>query len=237
MGINFPNAPVVDQLYPSPPVAGLAVYRWDGEKWTTQGATATKTPVYTDGSTPMAAQLTLVTPPVATTDASSKKYVDDSIAATVGGSVTSSRVTGTTTNDDAAAGFVGEYKHAEIAQAASVPLPNNNAILSLPLTAGDWDVSAAMMLNNIGSSGTLTWQAAGLNTVNNAMPAAGTPAFNGMFFYGVAGSSLPNNVIGFLLGPVRFSLAAAGTIYLLGNGINTLNTLNAYGQIRARRVR
>jgi hypothetical protein len=38
MGINFPNAPTVGQLYPQPPVAGVPIYRWDGEKWTTTGA-------------------------------------------------------------------------------------------------------------------------------------------------------------------------------------------------------
>lgn len=77
MGINFPSAPAVDQLYPQPPVAGLPVYRWDGQKWTTQGASATKTPVYTDGSTPMTAQLKLFgSPPVATNDAVPKSYVD-----------------------------------------------------------------------------------------------------------------------------------------------------------------
>lgn len=35
MGINFPNAPTLNQLYPQPSVPGLPVYRWDGEKWTT----------------------------------------------------------------------------------------------------------------------------------------------------------------------------------------------------------
>jgi hypothetical protein len=38
VGINFPNAPTTGQLYPSPPVAGMPVYRWDGAKWTTVGA-------------------------------------------------------------------------------------------------------------------------------------------------------------------------------------------------------
>lgn len=76
MGINFPNSPTIDQLYPQPAVAGLPVYRWDGEKWTTQGASPTKTPVYTDGTTPMTAQLTLIAPPVNPTDAAAKSYVD-----------------------------------------------------------------------------------------------------------------------------------------------------------------
>ena len=33
MGINFPNAPTVGQLWPSPAVAGQPVWQWDGEKW------------------------------------------------------------------------------------------------------------------------------------------------------------------------------------------------------------
>jgi hypothetical protein len=77
MGLNFPNAPTTNQLYPQPPVAGMPVYRWDGEKWTTQSTIPTKTPVYIDGSTPMAAQLKLFgSPPVAANDAVPKSYVD-----------------------------------------------------------------------------------------------------------------------------------------------------------------
>jgi hypothetical protein len=33
MGLDFPATPTVGQLYPSPPTAGVPVYRWDGEKW------------------------------------------------------------------------------------------------------------------------------------------------------------------------------------------------------------
>jgi hypothetical protein len=36
VSINFPNAPTTGQLYPSPPVAGVPVYRWDGAKWLIQ---------------------------------------------------------------------------------------------------------------------------------------------------------------------------------------------------------
>ena len=77
MGINFPAAPTVGTLHPQPPQAGVPVYRWDGEKWTTTGAAATKTPVYVDGSTAMTAQLTLIAPPVNPTDAAAKSYVDN----------------------------------------------------------------------------------------------------------------------------------------------------------------
>jgi len=35
MGINFPSSPTVGQKYPSPSVAGVPTYTWDGQKWTT----------------------------------------------------------------------------------------------------------------------------------------------------------------------------------------------------------
>ena len=37
MGINFPASPSLNQKYPQPAVAGVPVYTWDGEKWTTVG--------------------------------------------------------------------------------------------------------------------------------------------------------------------------------------------------------
>ena len=37
MGINFPASPTVGQRHPQPAVAGIPVYTWDGEKWTTVG--------------------------------------------------------------------------------------------------------------------------------------------------------------------------------------------------------
>jgi hypothetical protein len=81
MGINFPNAPTTGQLYPQPAVAGVPVYRWDGTVWTTVGgAIGGKTAVYTDGTTPMTAQLQLVDPPVGGLSATSKNYVDASDA-------------------------------------------------------------------------------------------------------------------------------------------------------------
>lgn len=76
MSMLFPNSPSVGDLGPVPPISGGPVYRWDGEKWTTQGVGGSKTPVYTDGSTAMTAQLTLIAPPVNPTDAAAKSYVD-----------------------------------------------------------------------------------------------------------------------------------------------------------------
>ena len=35
MALNFPSSPTVGQKYPASPVAGVPIYAWDGEKWTT----------------------------------------------------------------------------------------------------------------------------------------------------------------------------------------------------------
>jgi hypothetical protein len=72
--LDFPNAPTTGQTYPSPAIANTPVYQWDGTKWITHASS--KTPVYTDGSNPMAAALTLSGDPVNPTDAADKSYVD-----------------------------------------------------------------------------------------------------------------------------------------------------------------
>jgi hypothetical protein len=76
MAMDFPNTPTVGQVWPSPAVAGQPVYKWDGTVWSSLGAQPGKMPVYTDGSSPMTAQLTLVGNPVNPTDAVPKAYSD-----------------------------------------------------------------------------------------------------------------------------------------------------------------
>ena len=36
--LDFPSSPTNGQKYPASPIAGIPTYTWDGEKWTTQGA-------------------------------------------------------------------------------------------------------------------------------------------------------------------------------------------------------
>jgi hypothetical protein len=35
LALDFPSSPTIGQKYPQPPIVGVPVYRWDGEKWTT----------------------------------------------------------------------------------------------------------------------------------------------------------------------------------------------------------
>jgi len=76
---DFPSSPSVNQKYPASPVAGQPTYTWDGQKWLVADLSG-KTPIYTDGSTAMAAQLTVQNPPVNPTDAAAKAYVDGKTA-------------------------------------------------------------------------------------------------------------------------------------------------------------
>jgi hypothetical protein len=34
MALNFPDTPTIGQTFPQPPVSGMPIYTWDGEKWT-----------------------------------------------------------------------------------------------------------------------------------------------------------------------------------------------------------
>lgn len=45
--LDFPNTPAVGATFPDPPVAGLPVWRWDGDRWVTVG----RADAPTDGNT------------------------------------------------------------------------------------------------------------------------------------------------------------------------------------------
>src|ERR1700741_2145101 len=82
MAFDFPNTPNVGDKYPTAPTTGQPQYIWNGTLWTTHGVSPPgpgKVPVWTDGSAPMSAALTLSGDPVNPTDASDKHYVDSQI--------------------------------------------------------------------------------------------------------------------------------------------------------------
>jgi hypothetical protein len=84
MAMNFPNSPTVGQKYPTSPAVGQPQYVWNGTLWTTHGVAPPgpgQVPVFTDGSTPMVGQLTLVGDPVNPTDAADKHYIDAQVTA------------------------------------------------------------------------------------------------------------------------------------------------------------
>ncbi len=143
---------------------------------------------------------------------------------------------GTATNDSAAAGYIGELLSAT---AATVALSNGvyKTMVSLSLTAGDWDVQGnAIAIGDSGSNTTFSKLYAMLSLVNN------TGDFTldryASFYTTTAGYTLNNNGGQKLVTPMaRFSLSATTTIYLVMYTDCSGNAFNCDVMIRARRVR
>lgn len=138
---------------------------------------------------------------------------------------------GTTTNDNAVAGHIGEIISADVPSGSAGAMTSGTIlnITSITLTAGDWDVSAygAFIIGaittcnsailSISTSPVTFGSEAGMNYLAADIKAASTPI-------------LP-------AGPVRYSLAATTTLYLVSRITFTGGSVSTYGGIRARRVR
>jgi hypothetical protein len=147
------------------------------------------------------------------------------------------QIIGTPTNDNAAAGNVGEYISSSIPSGSAVALSNgiSSNITSIPLTAGDWDVSASPYLTG-GATTILTNLNSSISTASATLQ--GSP---GQFSQSYYANTTPFSALGSIsaigFGPWRVSLSTPTTIFLVANAIFTVSTLSAYGIIRARRVR
>lgn len=141
---------------------------------------------------------------------------------------------GTTTNNNAAAGAIGEYIQSQVTSGALVNLATGSAttITSITLTAGDWDVSGVVDYRlNAATSLTVLKQGSALATgVFGAQDSSSA-------FEQVAAVPLATVDMGWVIPTFRYSLSATTVIYLTSQANFTLNTAQAYGTIRARRVR
>lgn len=137
-------------------------------------------------------------------------------------------VHGTGTNDDASAGYVGEVKSSQIANASAVSLVDttSKSITSISLTAGDWDVYGNVFFN-IG--GNCTSIVSAISTVNNTLP-----DFSLISQIQVAAIT---NSSGLVAPTQRFSVSGSTTVYLIANSSFSTSTVTASGLIYARRVR
>ena len=141
-------------------------------------------------------------------------------------------IQGTTTNDNADAGVVGELVSSSV---ASIGVGLTDAtfanITTISLTAGDWDVSGVVGITS-GAGTTIAYINYGVSTTSAAGGALGQ-----------MGSLTPNTNISAIVDftvatPVtRLSLASTTTVYLVTRVSFAVSTANAYGVIRARRVR
>lgn len=194
------------------------------------------------GTSPMSASTSAGTTTVSMTAASgaASGYVTTGTQTMAGNKTFSGTVTpsaglvGVTNGSNAASGIVGEYVASQNSGGVISPAPNNQFadLLSISLTAGDWDVSAGCNLyaNNgttsdfefgislvAGNDSTGLLQ--GVNYIIAAIPVTGTNSYSQF------------------IAPYRVSVSTTTTVYLKVFNTFAVATPFYIGRISARRVR
>ena len=148
--------------------------------------------------------------------------------------IVSADVTGTATNNNAAAGKIGEYIEGVLASGSALSVTSATPldIISISLTAGDWEVSGAVIFTPDATTSITLW-ACGPSDTSATFDT--DLAKGARIALGATVPGIPPTILNF--SPIRFSLAATTTIYLVARAIFTVSTLTAYGTIRARRMR
>lgn len=152
----------------------------------------------------------------------------------VSGLVTApSGILGTGTNDNACTGCFGEYQSSSVSFASAISVTSNAAknITSVPLTAGDWDVSTIGCMGASGGSVTGTAWCVGPSATSGTrgvQPDAETCT-----------ATMPTTSSSSCLSTPAYRVSVAGstTIYLVAFPIFSVGSATAYGRISARRVR
>lgn len=161
--------------------------------------------------------------------------LDTSQNATFAGNIlrfaTTKGVQGSNTNDDVAAGYIGEYASTLKAIGSPVSLSNNTAadIISVTLTAGDWDVTSLASVTE--TTSTVTLRSAGITSTSATMPTDGSEGYNGVQ------SVVTSETNSIPLNRKRFSLSTTTTIYLDEKVTFSAGTAGGFGAINARRAR
>lgn len=153
------------------------------------------------------------------------------VQATNGAAVTTSagQLPGTATNDNASAGNIGQYVSASVTSNPGITSGSATSIISISLTAGDWDVQGIAQYGPNG--GTITAATQSISTTNNAL---GGSLSDSSGYTSTTGSFTTNQL--FPTGAARLSLSGTTTVYLVGL-ITATGSPFANGFIRARRVR
>jgi hypothetical protein len=140
-------------------------------------------------------------------------------------------VVGVTDGSNAGAGYVGEYigNSLQSGSAVSVTSDNNTSIVSVSLTAGDWDVSGCVAFRPAGGAN-VTFYKAGTNSGSTSFGGLGT-------FFEISGAATATVDQYFPIPTIRWSLSGATTIYLVVRTNFTVGTMTAFGLLGARRVR
>jgi hypothetical protein len=148
-------------------------------------------------------------------------------------------VVGTTTNDNAATGNVGQVITATVASGSAVSLTTDTTanVTSISLTAGDWDVSGQVDYVLTGATSTLQQMGISLTSATLPSQAGGSGLGTDPLRSSLLQTTTITGTMNLPVGPVRVSLSATTTVYLVAQASFSAGTTTAYGTIRARRMR
>lgn len=146
-----------------------------------------------------------------------------------------SRRTGTTTNNNAPAGDIGEVVTGSLAVGSATALvtATTKTIISISLTAGDWDVDGVVDFNE-GATTSTTLLLFGASSTDNTLGADDTYA---SYVFVTAGAVTTAGNYRCVIPTQRFSISVTTTVYLVAQATFTVSTMTGYGTIRARRMR
>lgn len=145
--------------------------------------------------------------------------------------ITTPNIVGTSTNNNAAAGSVGENQSNQGFGVSLTNLTSANITSLASLPAGDWDIDGNFQCNAAGGAAISSVQAS-ITTTSATLQ--NSPA-NSILIFGTAVPA--NNPVSIIPPQLRFSLASATTVYLVGRCGFSGGTATGDGFIRARRVR
>lgn len=153
------------------------------------------------------------------------------------GTATLGQIPGATTTMAVTAGNVGEYLFTSLALASAVPLSNGVAtgIISVALSAGDWDVWGGGIAHAGAAATVFTSLTAAISTASNTALPGLTSGAQTEIGLGAGLTGIADTVVN--VGPTRLFLSAAGTAFLNGSFAFSASTASAYGVLQARRAR
>lgn len=142
---------------------------------------------------------------------------------------------GTNTNDNASAGWIGQSLSSTQSTAQNAPTSTEfGDLVSISLTAGDWDISGTMQWNQNGA----TWSDCRLGiSSTSGNSAAGLVTGESTLRISFASSATTPVREAITIAPFRVSLSGTTTYYLKYAATYSAGTPTAAGRISARRVR
>ena len=145
----------------------------------------------------------------------------------------SPNILATGTNDEPPSGSLGEYQSASLSSAQKIQLSNGVTanVLSLSLHGGDWDIEGQVSYNDNSGSTSIVDMLQGITTTSASAPAQGQ--FTRL---GVNGTTARDLTYETPMTRIKIPFGG-GTVFLVAQANFSVNTLFAYGFLRARLAR